>query len=155
MTIEIYRRRLVYTLNKKCFKPAQITRIVNAMRPGEEANITMKQCSSIISSERKNNPLFCNRFGSRRIFNECFLGLTEDQGPHTPNLVIFLCLTSTCSCAKFEIEGMLCKHILYTMKNKKLLDLPKHCILPRRMIVARYKMSKAKGNLQKDEDGRE
>ncbi|KAK2993489.1 hypothetical protein RJ640_015173 [Escallonia rubra] len=46
---------LVYTLNKKGLKPAQITRVVNAMKPGEEANITVKQCSSIISSERKNN----------------------------------------------------------------------------------------------------
>ncbi|KAK3024148.1 hypothetical protein RJ639_042832 [Escallonia herrerae] len=48
-------KRLVYTLNQKGLKPTQITRVVNAMKPGEEANITVKQCSSIISSERKNN----------------------------------------------------------------------------------------------------
>ncbi|KAK3038295.1 hypothetical protein RJ639_031391 [Escallonia herrerae] len=48
-------KRLVYTLNQKGLQPAQFTRVVNAMKPGEEANITMKQCSSIINSERKKN----------------------------------------------------------------------------------------------------
>ncbi|KAK3026241.1 hypothetical protein RJ639_040526 [Escallonia herrerae] len=48
-------KRLVYTLNQKGLKLAQITRVVNAMKPGEEANITVKQSSSIISSGRKNN----------------------------------------------------------------------------------------------------
>ncbi|KAK2999532.1 hypothetical protein RJ639_023631 [Escallonia herrerae] len=38
-------KRLVYSLNQKGLKPAQITRVVNAMKPGEEANITVKQCS--------------------------------------------------------------------------------------------------------------
>ncbi|KAK2993488.1 hypothetical protein RJ640_015172 [Escallonia rubra] len=46
---------------------------------------------------------------------------------------------ATCSCAKFETEGMLCKHILYIMKKKKLIDLPKHYIFPRWTIAARYK----------------
>ncbi|KAK2988813.1 hypothetical protein RJ640_018145 [Escallonia rubra] len=46
-------KRLVYTLNQKGLKPAQITRVVNTMKPGEETNITVKQCSSIINSERK------------------------------------------------------------------------------------------------------
>ncbi|KAK3013309.1 hypothetical protein RJ639_008071 [Escallonia herrerae] len=48
-------QRLVYTLNQKGLKPAQIMKVVNAMKLREEANITMKQCYSIFSNERKNN----------------------------------------------------------------------------------------------------
>ncbi|KAK2979572.1 hypothetical protein RJ640_016246 [Escallonia rubra] len=41
---------------------------------------------------------------------------------------------ASCSCAKFETDGMLCKHILYNFKKKKIIDLPKWT------INARYKV---------------
>ncbi|KAK2965675.1 hypothetical protein RJ640_001095, partial [Escallonia rubra] len=47
---------------------------------------------------------------------------------------------ATCSCAKFETEGILCKHILYIMRKKKVMALPEHYILPRWTINARYKV---------------
>ncbi|KAK2995203.1 hypothetical protein RJ640_000508 [Escallonia rubra] len=46
---------------------------------------------------------------------------------------------ATCSCAKFETAGILCKHILYILKKKKIIDLPEYYILPRWTIHARYK----------------
>ncbi|KAK1418100.1 hypothetical protein QVD17_27239 [Tagetes erecta] len=37
----------------------------------------------------------------------------------------------TCSCAKFETYGVLCKHILYVLKKRHVETLPDHYILPR------------------------
>lgn len=45
-----------------------------------------------------------------------------------------------CSCSKFETHGILCKHILYVMKKKKIASLPDEYILPRWTINSRYKM---------------
>ncbi|KAK2969093.1 hypothetical protein RJ640_013780, partial [Escallonia rubra] len=47
---------------------------------------------------------------------------------------------ATCSCAKFETAGILCKHIIYILKKKKIIDLPEYYILPRWTIHARYKV---------------
>ncbi|KAK2990353.1 hypothetical protein RJ640_000799 [Escallonia rubra] len=49
-------------------------------------------------------------------------------------------INATCSCAKFETAGILCKHIIYILKKKKITDLPEYYILPRWTIHARYKV---------------
>ncbi|KAK2979103.1 hypothetical protein RJ640_005854 [Escallonia rubra] len=49
-------------------------------------------------------------------------------------------VNATCSCAKFETAGILCKHIIYILKKKKITDLPEYYILPRWTIHARYKV---------------
>ncbi|XP_021971456.1 protein FAR1-RELATED SEQUENCE 5-like [Helianthus annuus] len=46
----------------------------------------------------------------------------------------------TCSCAKFETYGILCKHILYILKKKHVETLPDHYILPRWTLDARHKL---------------
>ncbi|KAJ9535115.1 hypothetical protein OSB04_un001806, partial [Centaurea solstitialis] len=46
----------------------------------------------------------------------------------------------TCSCAKFETYGILCKHALYVMKKKHVEILPNLYILPRWTLDARYKV---------------
>ncbi|KAL6524011.1 hypothetical protein OROMI_031106 [Orobanche minor] len=46
----------------------------------------------------------------------------------------------TCSCAKFETHGILCKHILYMIKKKHVETLPNHYILPRWTLDVRYKV---------------
>ncbi|KAK3026231.1 hypothetical protein RJ639_040516, partial [Escallonia herrerae] len=46
---------LVFDLNHEGLKASQITRVVNVMKPSEEADVTPRQCSSIICVERKNN----------------------------------------------------------------------------------------------------
>ncbi|KAK3005609.1 hypothetical protein RJ639_016980 [Escallonia herrerae] len=48
-------KSLVADLNNEGLKPSQIIRVVNAMKPSEEADITSRQCSNIIRVERKNN----------------------------------------------------------------------------------------------------
>ena len=45
----------------------------------------------------------------------------------------------TCSCAKFETYGILCKHILYVMKKKHVETLHDQYILPRWTLGSRYK----------------
>ncbi|XP_076887985.1 protein FAR1-RELATED SEQUENCE 5-like [Bidens hawaiensis] len=45
----------------------------------------------------------------------------------------------TCSCAKFETDGILCKHILYVLKKKNVETIPDHYILPRWTLDVRYK----------------
>ena len=37
----------------------------------------------------------------------------------------------TCSCARFETSGILCKHILYIMRRESLTTIPYHYIIPR------------------------
>nr|XP_043618956.1 protein FAR1-RELATED SEQUENCE 5-like [Erigeron canadensis] len=49
-------------------------------------------------------------------------------------------LDVTCSCAKFETYGILCKHILYVMKKNNVESLPDHYILPRWTLDPRYKV---------------
>uniref|UniRef100_A0A7N0ZSB2 SWIM-type domain-containing protein n=1 Tax=Kalanchoe fedtschenkoi TaxID=63787 RepID=A0A7N0ZSB2_KALFE len=49
-----------------------------------------------------------------------------------------------CSCCKFEMEGILCKHILYIVRKKNLEVIPEKYFLPRWTINARYK-----GNMSK------
>ncbi|KAL4568104.1 hypothetical protein LXL04_023705 [Taraxacum kok-saghyz] len=46
----------------------------------------------------------------------------------------------TCSCAKFETDGILCKHTLYVMKKRHVETLPNHYILPRWTLTSRYKV---------------
>ncbi|CAI9300285.1 unnamed protein product [Lactuca saligna] len=46
----------------------------------------------------------------------------------------------TCSCAKYETHGILCKHSLYVMKKRHVQTLPNHYILPRWTLNARYKV---------------
>ncbi|XP_023754910.1 protein FAR1-RELATED SEQUENCE 5-like [Lactuca sativa] len=46
----------------------------------------------------------------------------------------------TCSCAKYETHGILCKHSLYVMKKRHVQTLPGHYILPRWTLNARYKV---------------
>ncbi|KAK1362024.1 hypothetical protein POM88_046498 [Heracleum sosnowskyi] len=48
-------------------------------------------------------------------------------------------LKVVCSYTKFETRGILCKHILYLMRKKKLDAIPDHYILHRWTIGARYK----------------
>ncbi|KAK2991777.1 hypothetical protein RJ640_015511 [Escallonia rubra] len=48
-------KSLVADINNEGLKPSQITRVVNVMKPNEEADVTPRQCSSIIRVERKNN----------------------------------------------------------------------------------------------------
>ena len=45
---------------------------------------------------------------------------------------------ASCSCAKFEGYGILCKHILYIMKRKQVKSIPSHYILPRWTMNVRY-----------------
>nr|KAJ0213115.1 hypothetical protein LSAT_V11C400158530 [Lactuca sativa] len=47
----------------------------------------------------------------------------------------------TCSCAKFETYGILCKHCLYVMKKQHVQTLPNHYILPRWTLDYRFKVS--------------
>uniref|UniRef100_A0A7N0VLE0 SWIM-type domain-containing protein n=2 Tax=Kalanchoe fedtschenkoi TaxID=63787 RepID=A0A7N0VLE0_KALFE len=46
--------------------------------------------------------------------------------------------TVRCSCAKFETDGILCKHALYILRKKKLKNFPKSYLLHRWTINARY-----------------
>ncbi|CAI9294313.1 unnamed protein product [Lactuca saligna] len=46
----------------------------------------------------------------------------------------------TCSCAKYETHGILCKHRLYVMKKTHVQTLPDHYILHRWTLNARYKV---------------
>ncbi|GJR75310.1 FAR1-related sequence 5-like protein [Tanacetum coccineum] len=46
----------------------------------------------------------------------------------------------TCSCAKFETHGMLCKHALYVLKKRHVETLPDHYILPRWTLNVRHKV---------------
>nr|GEW68209.1 hypothetical protein [Tanacetum cinerariifolium] len=46
----------------------------------------------------------------------------------------------TCSCAKFETHGMLCKHALYVLKKRHVETLHDHYILPRWTMNVRHKV---------------
>ncbi|GAV81567.1 SWIM domain-containing protein, partial [Cephalotus follicularis] len=50
-------------------------------------------------------------------------------------------IPATCSCAKFETEGLLCKHILFITRKKQLQTIPKHYILHRWILDAKYQVS--------------
>ncbi|KAK3037863.1 hypothetical protein RJ639_031223, partial [Escallonia herrerae] len=50
-------KSLVSDLNHEGLKASYITRVVNVMKPSEEAGVTPRQCSSIIRVERKNNKI--------------------------------------------------------------------------------------------------
>ncbi|GJS71887.1 FAR1-related sequence 5-like protein [Tanacetum coccineum] len=62
----------------------------------------------------------------------------------------------TCSCAKFETHGMLCKHALYVLKKRNVETLPDHYILPRWTLNVRHKVGNGCIGLEdmhnKDED---
>ncbi|KAK2986172.1 hypothetical protein RJ640_006207, partial [Escallonia rubra] len=267
-------KSLVADLNNEGLKPSQITRVVNVMKPSEEADVTPRQCSSIIRVERKNNSIedfeagwidlnekydvkgnfwIQNMYNLRAHWAKSFLndtffaGMTtsgrsesihsffdgyvnsntmlnefvmkydkavynrrnaeEDEDfktmtskavlssdhpierkagdcytrslfeifkkewntsvscSHTtwskePNVTKYRVglitvekekwrtvyyyssedVRASCSCAKFETAGILCKHILYIFKKKKIIDLPEYYILPRWTINARYKV---------------
>lgn len=55
----------------------------------------------------------------------------------------------TCSCAKYETYGILCKHSLYVMKKRHVENLPDHYILPRWTLSVRYKVGN--GNIGLEE----
>nr|KAJ0225756.1 hypothetical protein LSAT_V11C100006250 [Lactuca sativa] len=59
----------------------------------------------------------------------------------------------TCSCAKYETCGILCKHILYVMKKRHVDTLPSHYILPRWTLNARYKVGKRSIGLEEMNNG--
>lgn len=52
---------------------------------------------------------------------------------------VFETFKATCSCAKFENWGILCKHILYIMKKKQVTTIPDEYILPRWTMKASYR----------------
>uniref|UniRef100_A0A7N0T3U4 SWIM-type domain-containing protein n=1 Tax=Kalanchoe fedtschenkoi TaxID=63787 RepID=A0A7N0T3U4_KALFE len=52
-------------------------------------------------------------------------------------------LSLECTCCKFEMEGILCKHILYIVRKKNLEVIPNQYFLPRWTIGARYKNNMA------------
>uniref|UniRef100_A0A7N0T3E6 SWIM-type domain-containing protein n=1 Tax=Kalanchoe fedtschenkoi TaxID=63787 RepID=A0A7N0T3E6_KALFE len=52
-------------------------------------------------------------------------------------------LSLKCTCCKFEMEGILCKHILYIVRKKNLEVIPNQYFLPRWTIGARYKNNMA------------
>ncbi|XP_023734632.2 protein FAR1-RELATED SEQUENCE 9-like [Lactuca sativa] len=54
----------------------------------------------------------------------------------------------TCSCAKYEICEILCKHCLYVMKKRRVETLPNHYILPRWTLNARYKVGNSNIGLE-------
>ncbi|XP_023773224.1 protein FAR1-RELATED SEQUENCE 7-like [Lactuca sativa] len=72
----------------------------------------------------------------------------EDEDFKTMNSrpIVTFCLSNkihvTCSCAKYETCGILCKHSLYVMKKRHVDTLPSHYILPRWTLNARYKVGK-------------
>ncbi|KAK2972450.1 hypothetical protein RJ640_003876, partial [Escallonia rubra] len=267
-------KSLVSDLNNEGLRPSQITRVVNVMKPSEEADVTPRQCSSIIRVERKNNNVedfeamwkdlnekydlrgnfwIQNMYNLRAHWAKSFLkdtffaGMTtsgrsesihsffdgyvnsntmlnefvlkydkavysrrydkEDEDFKTMNSKAILSsdhpieakagewytrsmfeifkkewnasvgcshiilskepnftkykvglitvdkgkwrtvyydsskdVKVSCACAKFETAGILCKHILYVLKKKKMTNLPEYYILPRWTIHARYKV---------------
>ncbi|XP_061342039.1 protein FAR1-RELATED SEQUENCE 5-like [Gastrolobium bilobum] len=54
--------------------------------------------------------------------------------------------TADCSCGKFQTMGILCKHILYIMRRKKLKTLPEKYILSRWTMNASYKVENLVGD---------
>lgn len=54
----------------------------------------------------------------------------------------------TCSCAKFETHGMLCKHALYVLKKRHIETLPDHYILPRWTLNVRHKVGNGCNGLE-------
>ncbi|KAI3750370.1 hypothetical protein L2E82_21004 [Cichorium intybus] len=54
----------------------------------------------------------------------------------------------TCSCAKYETYGILCKHSLYVMKKRHVETLPSHYILPRWTLSARYSVGNSSIRLE-------
>ncbi|GJS85390.1 FAR1-related sequence 5-like protein [Tanacetum coccineum] len=54
----------------------------------------------------------------------------------------------TCSCARFETSGILCKHILYIMRRESLTTIPNHYIIPRWTMKATYKVGVLNGLLE-------
>ncbi|KAK2976731.1 hypothetical protein RJ640_018204 [Escallonia rubra] len=173
-------KSLVSELNHEGLKASQITRVVNVMKPSEEADVTPRQCSSIIRIERKNNTT-----NSRAILSsdhpiearagECYtrsvfeifkkewnasvscLHITLSKEPDVTRYRVGLITIDkekwqtvhyyssksvkvTCSCAKLETAGILCKHIIYILKKKKITDLPEYYILLRWTIHALYKV---------------
>ncbi|XP_077242605.1 protein FAR-RED ELONGATED HYPOCOTYL 3-like [Tasmannia lanceolata] len=68
-------------------------------------------------------------------------------------------VTVKCDCAKFEREGILCKHILRIMDTKQLKKVPDHYTLRRWSIQAMYQKPKRKhkeeGDVEEDEEEEE
>ncbi|KAK2989936.1 hypothetical protein RJ640_013860, partial [Escallonia rubra] len=163
-------KSLVSDHNHEGLKASQITRVVNVMKPCEEAGITPRQCSSLIRIERKNNVrkeyyVIIKHFQEKATYAE------EDEDFKTMNSRAVLSsdlpieakaeeyytrsvfeifkkewnaskvLRLLVHVSKFEKAGILCKHMLYILKKKKINDLPKYFILPRWTIHARYKIS--------------
>ncbi|KAK2985877.1 hypothetical protein RJ640_008701, partial [Escallonia rubra] len=128
-------KRLISYFSESRLRPSQITKAVNIIKPSEEVDITPKQCSSILRAEGDED------FVTRNSKVVLFLVTQSKKDPESATLIT--CLRSskksgnddksrwrivnydnregvraTCSCAKFETEGILCKHNLYIMRNK-------------------------------------
>ncbi|KAK2976497.1 hypothetical protein RJ640_001042 [Escallonia rubra] len=160
----------------------EITRVVNVMKPSEEADITPRQFYNRRYTEEDEDFKTMN---SRAVLSfdhpieatagECYtcslfeifkkewnasvscLHITLNKEPDVTTYRVGLTtvdkeswqtvhyyssesVQATCSCAKFETTGLLCKHILYILKKKEITDGPEYYILPRWKIHARYKL---------------
>ncbi|XP_077251897.1 protein FAR1-RELATED SEQUENCE 5-like [Tasmannia lanceolata] len=62
-------------------------------------------------------------------------------------------VTATCQCAKFEREGILCRHILQVMDRKQVPTIPKRYLLKRWSIDARYRAGGTTSVTQGDTSG--
>ncbi|XP_077252987.1 protein FAR1-RELATED SEQUENCE 5-like [Tasmannia lanceolata] len=61
--------------------------------------------------------------------------------------------TATCECAKFEREGILCKHVIHVMDRKQVPTIPKRYLLQRWSIDARYRAGGTTFVTQEDTSG--
>ncbi|KAK3005696.1 hypothetical protein RJ639_017622, partial [Escallonia herrerae] len=64
-------KSFVADLNNKGLRPSQITRVLNVMKPSEEADVTPRQCSNIICVKIKNNYDVKENFWIQNMYNLC------------------------------------------------------------------------------------
>ncbi|KAK2981640.1 hypothetical protein RJ640_000206 [Escallonia rubra] len=164
-------KSLVSDLNHEGLKASQITRVVNVMKPSEEADVTPRQyfktmnSRAVLSSDhpiearvgecytRSVFEIFKKEWNASVSCSHITLSKETDVTWYRVGLITVdkekwrtvhyyssENVNATCSCAKFETAGILCKHIIYILKKKKITDLPEYYILPRWTIHARYKV---------------
>ncbi|KAK2975912.1 hypothetical protein RJ640_000396 [Escallonia rubra] len=147
-------KSLVADLNNEGLKPSQITRVVNVMKPSEEADVTPRQ--SIYNRRNAEEDEDFKTMTSKAVLSSDHLIERKAGDCYTRSLVGLITVEkekwrtvyyyssedvrASCSCAQFETAGILCKHILYIFQKKKIIDLPEYYILPRWTINARYKV---------------
>ncbi|PWA50461.1 FAR1 DNA binding domain, FHY3/FAR1 family [Artemisia annua] len=122
---------VVTLLSNASMKPSEITKVVNAFRGNEEDNLTRVQCSNIQWQQNVIHAKFMKYSGKngRQV-------LIAGTKRNMENWEVVECKVSSeffasCSYAKFETFGILCKHILYIMRRKLFTAIPSHYILPR------------------------